>query len=67
LSAPPFAPFAGRFRPVQALHGHDGTYGSGDWRFYFDDVVAGNAGTVEAIGLRLKYRYVVRMPSAPNE
>jgi hypothetical protein len=51
------APFAGAFRPVQPLRGHNGTYGAGDWRFYFDDVVAGGQGRVEAIGLRLTYRY----------
>jgi hypothetical protein len=60
LAGPALTPFAGRFRPVQALHGHEGTFGSGDWRFYFDDVVAGNAGIIEAIGLKLRYRYVVR-------
>jgi hypothetical protein len=62
LASPALAPFAGRFRPRQALRGHGGTFGSGDWRFYFDDVVAGSSGTVEAIGIRLRYRYLVRRP-----
>jgi hypothetical protein len=56
---PAFAPFVGRFRPDQPLGLHNRTYGAGDWRFYFDDVVSGGSGKVEAIGLRLKYRYVV--------
>jgi hypothetical protein len=58
-AGPPFAPFAARFRPDQPLALHNSTYGAGDWRFYFDDVVPGGSGVVEAIGLRLKYRYVV--------
>jgi len=53
------SPFAGRFRPLQPLAEHYRTFGAGDWRFYFDDVVPGNAGVVQALGLRLKYRYVV--------
>jgi hypothetical protein len=54
-----FAPFAGRFLPDQPLTLHNRTYGAGDWRFYFDDVVPGGEGVVEAIGIRLTYRYVV--------
>ena len=53
------APFEARFRPLQALSAHDRTFGAGDWRFYFDDVAAGRSGVVQAIGLRLKYRYAV--------
>ena len=51
---------SGDVRPLQPLARHNGSFGSGDWRFYFDDTVAGNAGVVEAIGIRLTYRYVVR-------
>jgi hypothetical protein len=51
------APFAGSYRPQQPLAANIGTFGAGDWRFYFDDVVAGNAGAVEAVGLKLSYRY----------
>jgi hypothetical protein len=58
-AGPAFAPFAGRFRADQPLFLHNGTYGAGDWRFYFDDLVPGGSGVVEAIGLRLTYRYVV--------
>jgi subtilisin-like proprotein convertase family protein len=50
------SPFAGSYRPEQPLRASKLTPGDGDWRFYFDDLAAGNAGTVEAIGLRLKYR-----------
>jgi len=52
-------PFAGRFRPLQPMAEHRRSFGAGDWRFYFDDVVPGNTGVVQALGLRLKYRYVV--------
>lgn len=54
------APFAGRYWPEQPLAASKFTPGDGDWRFYFDDLVVGNAGTVEAIGLKLKHRYIVR-------
>jgi hypothetical protein len=57
-AGPAFAPFAGRFQADQPLSLHNRTYGAGDWRFYFDDVVPGGSGVVEAIGLRLTYRYV---------
>jgi subtilisin-like proprotein convertase family protein len=50
------SPFAGSYRPEQPLAATRFTPGDGDWRFYFDDLAAGNQGAVEAIGLRLKYR-----------
>ncbi len=56
---PAQAPFAGSFRPHQPLSIHDGSFGAGDWRFFFDDTVAGGAGTVEALSLRLHYEWTV--------
>jgi hypothetical protein len=50
------APFVGPFRPAQPLAAFDGSFGSGDWRFYFGDSLAGNQGVVEAVALRLAYR-----------
>jgi hypothetical protein len=62
------APFAGAFRPHLPLAAHDGSFGSGDWRFYFDDTVAGGAGAVEALSLRLSYEYIVRKkPKKPKK
>lgn len=59
--APPaLAPFAGSFAPRTPLALHNGSFGSGDWRLYFDDAAAGNAGTVDAAGIRLTYRFIVR-------
>jgi hypothetical protein len=58
--APSQAPFAGSFRPQVPLSLHAGSFAAGDWRFYFDDQGAGGQGVVEAIGIRLKYRYIVR-------
>ncbi len=60
-AGPAQAPFGGSFRPQVPLSQNHGTFGAGDWRFYFDDQAAGNQGTVEAVGIRLKYRYIVRM------
>jgi hypothetical protein len=57
-AGPALAPFAGRFRAHQPLALHNRTYGAGDWRFYFDDLAAGGSGMVEAIGMKLTYRYV---------
>jgi hypothetical protein len=57
-AGPAFAPFNGRFRADQPLALHNRTYGAGDWRFYFDDVAPGASGEVEAIGMKLTYRYV---------
>ncbi|MDP9188536.1 MAG: proprotein convertase P-domain-containing protein [Actinomycetota bacterium] len=54
------APFAGAFRPHLPLAANVGTFGAGDWRFFFDDTVPGNVGVVEAVSLRLSYKYVVR-------
>jgi hypothetical protein len=54
------APFAAPFRPHLPLAAHDGSFGSGDWRFYVDDTAAGGAGVVEALSLRLGYEYIVR-------
>ena len=50
------------FRPLQPLSGFDGSFGAGDWRFYFDDVAAGGAGSVDAIGIRLTYRHKAKKP-----
>ena len=50
------APFVGSFRPEQPLAGPKLTWGDGEWRFYFDDLAAGNPGVVDALGLELTYR-----------
>jgi len=56
---PAAAPFAGSFRPEGALSVMDTNWADGLWRFYVDDTMAGNQGTVEAIGLQITYRCIV--------